>query len=273
MDELNGNFGLDMEELAQLVEDRPLSNTEKLRDLIAASNNIVFFGGAGVSTESNIPDFRSDNGIYKEKKYPHSAERMLSASYFEEYPENFYDFYLNELVYEKAEPNAAHRALAALEKAGKLRAVITQNVDGLHQKAGSKIVVELHGSVYRNYCPECWARYELDYMLKWRGSGGIPTCSKCGGVVRPDVVLYEEPLNADNWDRATQLIREADLFIVGGTSLVVYPAAALVRAYHGKKMVLINMSSTPFDHYADLVIHKPIGATFSRIMEDLGYGC
>lgn len=234
---------------------------ERLRDIIANSDNIVFFGGAGVSTESNIPDFRSESGLYNaQQKYGRSPEEMLSHSFFMRHTDTFFDYYKNNLIYRSAEPNKAHRALAKLEAEGKLRAVITQNIDGLHQKAGSRNVYELHGSVLRNYCMDCGEFYDLDYIMDEANcDGGIPKCKKCGGTVKPDVVLYEEALDDDCMMGAIRAIQQADTLIIGGTSLVVYPAAGLIRYFGGNKLVLINKQATPYDSQADLVINDSIG--------------
>ena len=234
---------------------------ERLRDIIANSDNIVFFGGAGVSTESNIPDFRSESGLYNaQQKYGRSPEEMLSHSFFMRHTDTFFDYYKNNLIYRSAEPNKAHRALAKLEEQGKLKAVITQNIDGLHQKAGSRNVFELHGSVLRNYCMDCGEFYDLDYIMDEANcDGGIPKCKKCGGTVKPDVVLYEEALDDDCMMGAIRAIQQADTLIIGGTSLVVYPAAGLIRYFGGNKLVLINKQATPYDSQADLVINDSIG--------------
>ena len=234
---------------------------ERLRDIIANSDNIVFFGGAGVSTESNIPDFRSESGLYNaQQKYGRSPEEMLSHSFFMRHTDTFFDYYKNNLIYRSAEPNKAHRALAKLEEQGKLKAVITQNIDGLHQKAGSRNVYELHGSVLRNYCMDCGEFYDMDYIMDEANcDGGIPKCKKCGGTVKPDVVLYEEALDDDCMMGAIRAIRQADTLIIGGTSLVVYPAAGLIRYFGGNKLVLINKQATPYDSQADLVINDSIG--------------
>jgi len=235
---------------------------EKLKELIEESNNIVFFGGAGVSTESSIPDFRSSKGIYNTHnnlEYP--PEEILSYSFFRKHPDYFYDFYKNNLIYKDAEPNDAHIALAELEKRGKLKAIITQNIDGLHQKAGSKNVLELHGSIYRNYCMRCYKEFDLDYILK---SEGVPLCDKCQGIVRPDVVMYEEALDMNILRKAIEYIHKADVLIVGGTSLVVYPAAGLIDYYTGSKLVLINKSKTPYDRRANLVFNDSIGKVLKQ---------
>ena len=234
---------------------------ERLREIIDNSDNIVFFGGAGVSTESNIPDFRSESGLYNaQQKYGCSPEEMLSHSFFVRYMDTFFDYYKNNLIYTDAQPNKAHRALARLEEEGKLKAVITQNIDGLHQKAGSRNVFELHGSVLRNYCMDCGEFYDLDYIMdETNCEGGIPKCKKCGGTVKPDVVLYEEALDDDCMMGAIRAIQQADTLIIGGTSLVVYPAAGLIRYFGGNKLVLINKQATPYDSKADLVINDSIG--------------
>ena len=234
---------------------------ERLREIIDNSDNIVFFGGAGVSTESNIPDFRSESGLYNaQQKYGCSPEEMLSHSFFVRYTDTFFDYYKNNLIYRDAQPNKAHRALARLEETGKLKAVVTQNIDGLHQKAGSRNVFELHGSVLRNYCMDCGEFYDLDYIMdETNCEGGIPKCKKCGGTVKPDVVLYEEALDDDCMMGAIRAIQQADTLIIGGTSLVVYPAAGLIRYFGGNKLVLINKQATPYDSKADLVINDSIG--------------
>ena len=232
----------------------------RLKKMVSESDNIVFFGGAGVSTESGIPDFRSVDGLYNQKyKYP--PEKILSGSFFEANPEEFYVFYREKLVFPGVKPNAAHLRLAELESEGKLRAVITQNVDGLHLEAGSKNVLELHGSRYRGYCVRCGKKYPGDYMIN---AAGVPLC-ECGGVVRPDVVLFEESLNDETLHKATRYIRDADVMIVGGTSFAVYPAAGLINYYKGSKLALINRDPTPYDKYADIVIHDKIGEVFSQI--------
>ncbi|MDR7871456.1 MAG: NAD-dependent protein deacylase [Tissierellaceae bacterium] len=237
---------------------------EKLRDIISNSDNIVFFGGAGVSTESNIPDFRSDTGLYTtldESKYP--PEYMLSHTCFIRDTEDFFDYYKTKMIFPNAKPNKAHLALAKLEEQGKLKAVITQNIDGLHQLAGSKNVLELHGSVHRNYCTKCNKFFELDYILK---SPSIPICDECGGVVKPDVVLYEESLDSDVLDRAVKYISNADVLIVGGTSLTVYPAAGLIEFYRGKNLILINKSETQYDNKASLTFNESIGKVLSNVI-------
>lgn len=232
-----------------------MGKIEQLRSIVKESDNIVFFGGAGVSTESGIPDFRSVDGLYNQKyKYP--PETIISHSFYLRNPEEFYRFYKDKMIFTDAKPNKAHLKLAELEREGKLKAVITQNIDGLHQMAGSKNVIELHGSVHRNYCERCHAFYDLDYIVN---SEGVPKCEKCGGTVKPDVVLYEEALNDENMSNALRYISEADTLIIGGTSLVVYPAAGLIRYFRGRKLVVINMSPTQSDTNADLLIADKIG--------------
>ena len=232
-----------------------MNKIEKLQEIIDASDNIVFFGGAGVSTESGIPDFRSESGIFKSlEKYGDTPERLVSHSYYLEHTEEFFSYYKDCLIFPEAEPNSAHYTLARLEKEGKLKAIITQNIDGLHQKAGSKNVLELHGSVYRNYCEICKKEYNLDFILE---SEGIPHCT-CGGIIKPDVVLYEEALDMNILNKSAQYIMSADTLIVGGTSLVVYPAAGLIRYFRGNNLILINKSHTSADSNADMVIHDSI---------------
>ena len=234
------------------------ANIAKLKEWIDGSDNIVFFGGAGVSTESGIPDFRSVDGLYNQKwKYP--PETILSHTFFERYPEEYYRFHREKLVIDGVKPNRCHLRLAELEREGKLRAVITQNIDGLHQAAGSKNVLELHGSILRAYCSRCRKSFDADLM---NHGTGVPRCG-CGGVIRPDIVLYEEALDQDVMRAAIQYIRNADVLIVGGTSLKVYPAAGLINYYRGDKLVLITRSSTPAE--ADLVIHGKIGEVFSQV--------
>jgi len=238
---------------------------EKLKKIIGQNDNIVFFGGAGVSTESNIPDFRSENGLYESiKNVRYAPETMLSHSFFMSHTEEFYDFYKNKMIYKEALPNAAHIALAELEGLGKVKAVITQNIDGLHQMAGSKKVLELHGSIKRNYCMDCGKSFDLDYVVDSKAI--VPVCDRCGGLIKPDVVLYEEPLDMDVINMAVNYISEADVMIVGGTSLVVYPAANLVNYYRGNKLILINKSSTPFDSRANLVINDSIGKVLKGVL-------
>ncbi len=231
-----------------------------LQNMIDSVDRIVFFGGAGVSTESGIPDFRSTDGIYHQK-YPYPPETILSHTFFQSYMKEFYDFYREKMLYLDAKPNAAHIKLAELEKAGKLTAVITQNIDGLHQQAGSKQVFELHGSVHRNYCQACGKCYDADYI---KNSVGIPHCS-CGGILKPDVVLYEEPLNDRVVQGAVHAIENAEMIIVGGTSLNVYPAAGLLRYFNGKYSVIINRDSTSADRSASLVISEDIGRVLSEV--------
>ena len=227
---------------------------EQLKQWIDGCSRIVFFGGAGVSTESNIPDFRSTDGLYNQQ-YDYPPETILSHTFYVRKTEEFYRFYRNKMLFPDAEPNRAHKALAKLEQEGRLRAVITQNIDGLHQKAGSREVLELHGSVLRNYCTKCGKFYGLEAVLE---SEGVPRCT-CGGIIKPDVVLYEEGLDQHTLQKAVYYISNADVLIIGGTSLTVYPAAGLIDYYGGKKLVLINKSVTPMDSRADLVISGPIG--------------
>lgn len=239
----------------------------ELVEIIRDSENIVFFGGAGVSTESNIPDFRSSGGLWNEKlKINLTPEQLVSHTYFAKYPEEFFEFYKDKLIYPDAKPNAAHIALAKLEEMGKVKAIVTQNIDGLHQAAGSKVVYELHGSVLRNYCMECNTFYDEKFILE---SEGIPTCPACGGRVKPDVVLYEEGLDNNILRGAVNAISNADTLLIGGTSLVVYPAAGLIDYFNGKNLILINKSETSADRRADLVIHEPIGEVFTMVMENL----
>lgn len=231
-----------------------MTERETLKQWLSESENIVFFGGAGVSTESKIPDFRSTDGLYNQQ-YAYPPETILSHTFYMRRPEEFYRFYRNKMLFPDAEPNRAHKALAKLEQEGRLRAVITQNIDGLHQKAGSREVLELHGSVLRNYCTKCGKFYGLEAVLE---SEGVPRCT-CGGVIKPDVVLHEEGLDQHTLQKAVYYISNADVLIIGGTSLTVYPAAGLIDYYGGKKLVLINKSVTPMDSRADLVISGPIG--------------
>lgn len=237
---------------------------DKLRELIEKSKNIVFFGGAGTSTESNIPDFRSaESGLYEmRKKYPYPPEKMVSQIFFESHTEEFFKFYREELIFKDARPNDAHIVLAELEKMGKLKAVITQNIDGLHKMAGSKNVLELHGSIYDNYCVDCNREYDLDYVLE--STSTIPRCEKCDGIVRPNVVLYGEALNNRVLRQAKRAIKRADVLIVGGTSLVVYPATGLIKYFKGKDLVLINKSPTIYDRRASLVIADNIGGVLRQ---------
>ncbi len=237
---------------------------EQLKKWIQMSENIVFFGGAGVSTESNIPDFRSVDGLYNQE-YDYPPETILSHSFFLHNTEEFYRFYRNKMLFPGALPNKAHLALAKLERLGKLKAVITQNIDGLHQAAGSKNVLELHGSVLRNYCMHCHKFYPLENILN---SEGLPHC-ECGGLIKPDVVLYEEGLNQDILNRSVTAIEKADMLIIGGTSLTVYPAAGLIDYYRGNKLVVINKSTTGRDSQADLVISDSIGNVLDFAVADL----
>ncbi|MGM9591512.1 MAG: NAD-dependent protein deacylase [Oscillospiraceae bacterium] len=232
----------------------------QLKKWIDESDNVVFFGGAGVSTESGIPDFRSVDGLYNQKwKYP--PETILSHTFFVKYPEEYYRFHREKLVIDGVKPNAAHLKLAELEQKGKLRAVVTQNIDGLHQAAGSKKVLELHGSILRSYCSACGRPYPADKM---NHGEGVPRCS-CGGVIRPDIVLYEEPLDDAVVSEAIRVISEAEVLIIGGTSLNVYPAAGLINYYRGNKLALVNLSRTPYDDEADLVINEKIGKVFTQL--------
>ena len=234
---------------------------ETLKKWVDNSDNIVFFGGAGVSTESGIPDFRSVDGLYNQQ-YDYPPETILSHTFFRRNTEEFYRFYRAKMLALDAKPNAAHKKLAQWEQEGKLKAVVTQNIDGLHQAAGSKMVFELHGSVHRNYCQKCGAFYDARYMLE---SKGIPKCEKCGGIIKPDVVLYEEGLDDATMRGAIRAISHADVLIIGGTSLTVYPAAGLIDYYNGNKLVLINKSVTPMDSRADLLVQGPIGEIFSQL--------
>lgn len=236
---------------------------ETLQQWISGSDNIVFFGGAGVSTESGVPDFRSVDGLYNQK-YDYPPETILSHTFFRRMPEEFFKFYRDKLLIEGVEPNKAHLKLAELEAAGKLKAVVTQNIDGLHQAAGSKEVLELHGSTLRNYCERCGKFFDADY-IRDLSNGSVPKCDECGGSVKPDVVLYEEGLDNDTISKSINYIANADILIVGGTSLAVYPAAGLIDYYRGNKLVLINMQATPMDSRADLVIHEKIGEVLGSI--------
>ena len=233
---------------------------KKLKELVDSSHNIVFFGGAGVSTESGIPDFRSTDGLYHQQ-WAYPPEVILSHTFYEANPEEFFRFYRAKLLCPQAKPNAAHKVLAELERRGKLKAVITQNIDGLHQAAGSREVLELHGSVHRNHCEKCGKFYGLDFILSTRG---VPRCD-CGGIVKPDVVLYEESLDQALLSRSLRYIAEADMLIIGGTSLNVYPAAGLIQYYAGRKLVLINKGAVARDLTADLVIIDPIGEVLSQV--------
>ena len=232
----------------------------KLREMVASSENIVFFGGAGVSTESGIPDFRSVDGLYHQR-FAYPPETILSHTFYMRHKAEFFDFYRQKMLAPDAKPNAAHLKLAQWEREGKLKAVITQNIDGLHQKAGSREVLELHGSVLRNYCERCRKFYDMDYVMH---SEGVPRCT-CGGDVKPDVVLYEESLESRVIEDSVQAIAQADLLLVLGTSLTVYPAAGLIRYYRGHRLVLINRDATPYDDRADLVFHESLGTVFSQL--------
>ena len=235
----------------------------ELKKMIAESNNIVFFGGAGVSTESGIPDFRSVDGLYHQK-YDYPPETILSHTFYRRHTDEFYRFYKDKMLCLDAKPNAAHLALAKWEQEGKLKAIVTQNIDGLHQAAGSKRVYELHGSVLRNYCEDCGKFYDVNYV---KDAEGVPKCS-CGGTIKPDVVLYEEGLDDSTIRGAVKAISEADMLIIGGTSLVVYPAAGLIDYYNGSKLVVINKSSTGRDEQADLVIQGNIGEVFTQVLRE-----
>ena len=240
---------------------------EKLAEIIRNSENIVFFGGAGVSCSSGIPDFRSSNGLFNEKlNITFTPEQLVSHTFYIRYPKEFFNFYKSKLIYPNAKPNEAHIALAKLEQMGKIKAIITQNIDGLHQMAGSKNVFELHGSIHRNYCTNCNTFYDVNYILN---SKGIPTCKKCGGIVKPDVVLYEEGLDEDTIQGAISAISKADTLIIGGTSLVVYPAAGLINYFKGKNLILINKSSTSADNKANLVINDDIADVFNKVINNL----
>lgn len=234
---------------------------EKLKKIIDETDNIVFFGGAGVSTESGIPDFRSVDGLYNQN-YDYPPETILSHTFYRRMPEEFFRFYRDKMLCLDAKPNASHRKLAEWEAKGKLKAVITQNIDGLHQLAGSKNVLELHGSVYRNHCVKCRSFYDFAYMKK---NKGIPRCSKCGSIIKPDVVLYEEALDQEVVNASIHAIAHADTLIIGGTSLSVYPAASLIDYFSGKHLVVINCDKTPQDEMAELVINRPIGEVFEQI--------
>lgn len=237
-----------------------MTELEQLKQWIAQSSNIVFFGGAGVSTESGIPDFRSVDGLYNQE-YDYPPETIISHSFYKRNPKEFYRFYKNKMLFPDAKPNAAHLALARLEQQEKLKAVITQNIDGLHQAAGSKEVLELHGSVHRNYCTRCGKFYSLADIME---ADGVPHC-ECGGIIKPDVVLYEEGLDQQILSKSISYIRNAEVLIIGGTSLTVYPAAGLIDYYSGNKLVLINKSVTPMDKRADMVISGKIGEIFSQL--------
>lgn len=233
---------------------------KKLQGWVEEARRMVFFGGAGVSTESGIPDFRGEDGLYRQR-YAYPPETIISHSFYVHHPEIFFDFYRNRMLYPNAKPNIVHRKLAQWEKEGKLLAVVTQNIDGLHQKAGSKAVFELHGSIYRNYCEKCGKFYPPEYI---RDSDGVPRCT-CGGRIKPDVVLYEESLDQRVIEGAVRAIADAEVLIVGGTSLTVYPAAGLIRYYRGNKLVLINRDETPYDGYANLIFRDPIGKVLGAV--------
>ena len=238
-----------------------MTHLETLQQYIDQARSIVFFGGAGVSTESGVPDFRSVDGLYNQKwRYP--PETILSHTFFVSNPAEFYRFYKEKLLISGVQPNAAHKKLAELEQAGKLTAVITQNIDGLHQAAGSKNVLELHGSVHRNYCRRCRKFFDADYM---KNAVDIPLCDACGSIIKPDVVLYEEGLDGDTLERAVAALQSADLLLIGGTSLAVYPAAGLIRYFGGRYIVLLNRDETPYDYRATLCIREPIGQVLGQI--------
>lgn len=245
------------------MDQKMSERVDLLEQWIKESDNVVFFGGAGVSTESGIPDFRSVDGLYNQQ-YDYPPETIISHSFYRKNPEEFYRFYKNKMLFPDAQPNAAHKALAKLEQQGKVRAVITQNIDGLHQAAGSKAVLELHGSVHRNYCTRCGKFFGLSDIL---GMNGVPRC-ECGGIIKPDVVLYKEGLDQETLQKAVRYIQNAEILIIGGTSLTVYPAAGLIDYYRGKKLVLINKTATPMDERADLVISAPIGEVFERFLTE-----
>ena len=240
-----------------------MNKLDELKNIIDNSDNIVFFGGAGVSTESGIPDFRSVDGLYHQK-YDYPPETILSHTFYRRHTDEFYRFYKDKMLCLDAKPNAAHLALAKWEQEGKLKAIVTQNIDGLHQAAGSKRVYELHGSVLRNYCEDCGKFYDVNYV---KDAEGVPKCS-CGGIIKPDVVLYEEGLDDSTIRGAVKAISEADMLIIGGTSLVVYPAAGLIDYYNGSKLVVINKSSTGRDEQADLVIQGSIGEVFTQVLRE-----
>lgn len=238
---------------------------QPLKKIIEESDNIVFFGGAGVSTESGIPDFRSADGLYEtESGGKYAPEQILSYEFFIQHPKEFYQFYIDKMIYTDVKPNLAHQMLAELEKRGNLKAIITQNIDGLHQQAGSQKVLELHGSIHRNYCMTCKQFYPLEYILKHKNE--VPICEKCGGIVKPDVVLYQESLDQDVLSQSVKYISEADVLIVGGTSLQVYPAAGLIEYYNGNKMILINKSPTPYDSRANYLIPESIGKVMQALL-------
>jgi len=247
-----------------------MDEIRRLKEIVESSSDTVFFGGAGVSTESGIPDFRSETGLYKARsEYGRSPEEMISHSFFMHEPKIFFEYYRHNLIYSNAEPNNAHKALAVLEQNSKLSAVVTQNIDGLHQLAGSKNIFELHGSVHRNYCMDCDKRFDLDWIMDTENDkDGVPVCDACGGRVRPDVVLYEETLDDSVISGAVRAISFADTLIVGGTSLVVYPAAGFLGYFSGKNLLLINKGETSYDDRASLVIREPIGEVMSVFLEN-----
>lgn len=241
-----------------MLDTRQTQLQQELKQRVLASNKVVFFGGAGVSTESGIPDFRSSNGLWNET-YRYPPEQVVSHSFFMAHPREFYDFYRSKMLFPNAKPNKAHLQLAKLEQTGHVKAVITQNIDGLHQAAGSKNVLELHGSVHRNFCMDCGARYSLEFIVN---NDGVPTCERCGGTVRPDVVLYEEPLNENVIRAAIGAIRSADMLICAGTSLAVYPAAGFLEYFQGATLAVINLSPTSLDKKADILLSAKVGEVF-----------
>ena len=241
-----------------------MDNIERLNEVLRNSKDTVFFGGAGVSTESGIPDFRGESGLFS-VAFDYPPETVLSHRFFTKRPEVFWEFYFQRMVYTDAKPNQAHLKLAEMEKAGKLAAVITQNIDGLHQAAGSRIVFELHGSIHRNYCMECGKFFPLEYIYKFKNTTRKPICDECGGIIKPDVVLYQEPLDQVLFSNAVKKVEEAEVLLVGGTSLNVYPAAGLLRHFNGEHLILINKSATRFDTNADIVIHGKIGEILGQV--------
>lgn len=243
------------------LNESQLQSIAEFQKIIDTYDNIVFFGGAGVSTESGIPDFRSVDGLYNQQ-YDYPPETILSHTFYVRNPKEFFRFYRNKMIFSDAKPNAAHKKLAELEQAGKLKGIVTQNIDGLHQAAGSKKVLELHGSVLRNYCEKCGKFFDLEFI---KDAEGIPVCDDCGGRVKPDVVLYEEGLNQNILSESVRIISNAQVLIIGGTSLAVYPAAGLIDYFSGDKLVVINMAPTPRDKFADLLISAPIGKVFDAI--------
>ena len=241
-----------------------MDKIKQLKEIVDISKRIVFFGGAGVSTESGIPDFRSASGIYNEKfNKRYTPEEIVSRSFFFAHPKDFYEFYINRMVYPNAKPNNAHKALAELERIGKLHAIITQNIDGLHQLAGSKNVYELHGTIHQNFCNKCHKEFSLGYILSHKV---LPKCDECGTIVKPNVILYQENLDKNILNNAIDEIKNCDTLIIGGTSLVVYPAATLVKYFRGQNLVLINKSVTPMDEHCDLVLHDSIGDILSQVV-------